>query len=229
MDHLGSQYHTTTTTMFLWWLCWWYFVLQAEFHTETHCCQGYLKDVLGRCVAQCDGGCANGVCRSPNNCTCYPGYTLDRSGNCVVECPCGCLNGVCAGIAAPLFACSLVSVTSNSLFCLLWSGDPLCTYLTIHVHKSFYQSLFQTYKLTEKWLFSGAQMVNTSARKPTACLVFSSDTPATFVFLCNLTTNQQLGAHVCIQMQVSCGVMLVFFPVPTLEKAKALVTSHFCV
>jgi hypothetical protein len=116
----GLQYHTTTTTttttttMFLWWLCWWYFVLQADFRTETYCCQGYLKDVLGRCVAQCDGGCANGVCRSPNNCTCHPGYTLDRSGNCVVGCPCGCLNGVCAGTATPLFACSLASVTSNS-------------------------------------------------------------------------------------------------------------------
>ena len=116
----GLQYHTTTTTtttttMFLWWLCWWYFVSQVVFRTETYCCQGYLKDVLGRCVAHCDGGCANGVCRTPNNCTCYPGYTLDRSGNCVVECPCGCLNGVCAGITAFLFVFSLASVTSNSL------------------------------------------------------------------------------------------------------------------
>ena len=62
-----------------------------------------------------------------------------------------------------------------------------------------------------------------------ACLVFSSDTAATFVSLCSLTTNQQLCAHVCIKMHVLFAVMLLFFPVPALKEVKALVTSHFCV
>ena len=113
---------------------------------------------------------------------------------------------------------------------LLWSGDTLCIYLTFHIHKSFYQFFFQTYKLTEKLIFSGAQMVNTRSRETMACLLFSSDMPATFVSLCSLTTNQQLCAHICIQMQVLFVVtrISVFFPVLTLEEVKALVTSHFC-
>jgi hypothetical protein len=72
-------------------------------------------------------------------------------------------------------------------------------------------------------------MVNTRAREPTACLVFSSDKPATFVSLHNLTTNQQFCVHVCIQIQVPFVVKLVFEPVPTPEEVKALVTSHFYV
>jgi len=172
--------------MFLWWLCWWYFFLQADFRTETYCCQGYVKDVLGRCVAHCDGGCANGVCRSPNNCTCYPGYTLDRSGNCVVECPCGCLNGVCAGIAALLFACSLL----HQIPC----PSTVIRRLILHIldfPPSINHPTSSSYKLTEKWIFSGAQMINTMDGQPTACLVFSSDTPATFVSPCNLTKKNQ--------------------------------------
>lgn len=72
-------------------------------------------------------------------------------------------------------------------------------------------------------------MVNTRAWEPTACLVFSSDTPATFVSLCILTTNQQLCAHVCIQMQVLFAVtcILVFFPVPTLEEVKGIAYFTF--
>jgi hypothetical protein len=99
------------------------FVLQVGFHTETFCCRGYVKDPLGRCVAQCDGGCANGVCTGPNNCTCYPGYTLDRGGNCVVQCPCGCLNGVCAGsllspLPSPLHSLHHHGVCAGSLLSL---------------------------------------------------------------------------------------------------------------
>jgi len=222
----SRYYNWVTTTMFLWWLCW-YFVSQADFRTETYCCQGYLKDVLGRCVAHCDGGCANGVCRSPNNCTCYPGYTLDRSGNCVVECPCGCLNGVCAGIAALLFACSLASVTSNSLsiYCDLETHFACIWHST--VHKLFHQFFFLTYILTEKWIFSGAQIINTMDGQHTACLLCSSDTPITFVSSCNLTKNQHfLCSCLYSNARFVCS-LVVFFPVPTLEEVKALVTSHF--
>jgi len=57
-------------------------------------------------------------------------------------------------------------------FHLLWSADPLCIYLTFHVHKSFYQFFFQTYKLMKKWLFSVPKRLKPGLRNLWPALYF---------------------------------------------------------
>lgn len=48
------------------------------------------------CEPECLRGCTNGVCTSPNKCTCHPGYEIDETGTkCNPICSQGCNNGDC--------------------------------------------------------------------------------------------------------------------------------------